>query len=81
MKEYQQAWRIPALQCFISNLGRVETCADMMTDSKRFYSMFQKEKRLQLMLELRYFTMRCNNAEYKKVGQDTSLGQLYDVQN
>jgi hypothetical protein len=23
--------------------------------------------------------MRCNNAEYKKMGQDLSLGQLYDV--
>jgi hypothetical protein len=33
------------------------------------------------MLGLRYFTMLYNNAEYKKMDQDTSLGQLYDVQN
>ncbi len=33
------------------------------------------------MLGLRYFTMLCNNAEYKKMGQDLSLGQLYDVHN
>ena len=33
------------------------------------------------MLGLRYFTMLCNNAEYKKMDQDVSLGQLYDVQN
>jgi hypothetical protein len=25
--------------------------------------------------------MLCNNAEYKKMGQDMSLGQLYNVQN
>jgi hypothetical protein len=33
------------------------------------------------MLELKYFTTRCNNAEYKKIQQDTSLGQLYEIQN
>jgi hypothetical protein len=33
------------------------------------------------MLELRYFTTGCNNAEYKKIQQDTSLGQLYEIQN
>ncbi len=32
------------------------------------------------MLELRYFTMWCNNAEYKKMDQDMSLGQLYKIQ-
>jgi hypothetical protein len=25
--------------------------------------------------------MLCNNAEYKNMAQDPSLGQLYDVQN
>ncbi len=25
--------------------------------------------------------MRCDNAEYKKLDQDTSLGQLYKIQN
>jgi hypothetical protein len=33
------------------------------------------------MLALRYFKMQCNNAEYKKMGQDLSLGQLYYVHN
>jgi hypothetical protein len=33
------------------------------------------------MLGIRHFTMPCSNAEYKKMGQDVSLGQLYDVQN
>jgi hypothetical protein len=31
------------------------------------------------MLGLRYFTMLCNNAEYKNMDQDESWGQLYDV--
>ncbi len=33
------------------------------------------------MLGLRYFIMLFNNAEYKKMSQDLSLGKLYDVQN
>jgi hypothetical protein len=33
------------------------------------------------MLGLRYFTMLCNNVEYKKMGQEMSLGQLYNVHN
>jgi hypothetical protein len=33
------------------------------------------------MLGLRYFTTRCNYAEYKKIGHDVILGQMYDVQN
>ncbi len=33
------------------------------------------------MLGLRYFTTLCNNAEYKKMGHDVILGQMYDVQN
>ncbi len=32
------------------------------------------------MLGLSYFTMLCNDAEYKNMDQDESLGQLYDVQ-
>ena len=32
------------------------------------------------MLGLRYFTMLCNDAEYKNMDQDEILGQLYDVQ-
>ncbi len=31
------------------------------------------------MLGLRYFTMLCNDAEYKNMDQDESLSQLYDV--
>jgi hypothetical protein len=33
------------------------------------------------MLGLRYFTMLCNDVEYKNMDQGESLGQLYDVQN
>ncbi len=33
------------------------------------------------MLGLRYFTVLCEDAEYKNTDQDESLGQLYDVQN
>jgi len=32
-------------------------------------------------VRLRYITMLCNNDEYKKMGQDLSLGQLYDIYN
>ncbi len=39
------------------------------------------EKHLYRMLALRDFTMLCNNAEYKKMGEYLSLGQLYDVCN
>ncbi len=41
-----------------------------------FYS-----ERLYRMLVVRDFTMLCNKAEYMRMGQDLSLGQLYDVQN
>jgi len=30
---------------------------------------------------LRYFPLLCNNDGYKRVGQDLSLGQLYDEHN
>ena len=33
------------------------------------------------MLAVGDFTMLCNNAEYKKMGQEMSLGQLYNVHN
>jgi len=33
------------------------------------------------MLDLRYFTMLCKDAEYKNMDQGKSLGQLYNVQN
>jgi hypothetical protein len=34
------------------------------------------------MLELRYFAIQCNTAEYKKINPDMSLlGQLYKIQN
>jgi len=46
-----------------------------------FYSMFLKEKHLESMLGLRYYTMLCKDAEYKNIDQDVSWGQLYDVQN
>ncbi len=39
------------------------------------------EKHLYRMLASRDFTMLCNNAEHKKMGEDLSLGQLYDACN
>ncbi len=33
------------------------------------------------MFRLSYFTIVCNTNEYKMMGQDSSLGQLYDVQD
>jgi len=33
------------------------------------------------MLGSGYFTMLCNYAEYQRMSQDLSLGQLYDVHN
>ena len=33
------------------------------------------------MLGFKYFTMLCNDAEYKNMDQGESLDQLYDVQN
>jgi len=33
------------------------------------------------MLGLRYFTTVCNDNEHKVMGQGSSLGQLYNVQN
>ncbi len=33
------------------------------------------------MFRLRYFTIVCNNNEYKIMGEGASLGQLYDVHN
>jgi hypothetical protein len=41
LKEYQQARRIPAWQCFVSDLERRdETCAYIMTDTKCFIVCF-----------------------------------------
>jgi hypothetical protein len=49
MKEYQQAARRPALQCFISYLeGRDETCTDISSDAKHFLY-FKKENILYRM--------------------------------
>jgi hypothetical protein len=43
LKEYQQARRMPALQCFVSDRERGdETFADMMTDAKHFILFFRK---------------------------------------
>jgi hypothetical protein len=42
--EYQRAVRMPAPQHFIFDLeGRDETCADILSDAKRFILCFKKE--------------------------------------
>jgi hypothetical protein len=33
------------------------------------------------MFGVRYFTMLCNNAEYKRMDQNLNPDQLYDVHN
>ncbi len=73
MKEYQPAVRSTVLQCFI------ETCADILSGAKHFILHFKKGKHLYIMFMLRYFITICNTNEYKMMGQDASLGQLYDV--
>ncbi len=66
MLEYLRVWRMPAAQRVSTmNLKYVETFVDILTYAKRFHSMFWKRNVFRNMLGLRYFTMLCNNAEYK----------------
>jgi hypothetical protein len=82
MKEYQRAARMPALQCFIPDLEiRDETCADILSDAKCFILCFEKKTFCTRHFRLRHFTIICNTDEYKMMGQDLSLGQLFHVQN
>ncbi len=81
MIDYQRAVRMAALQSFIFNLEWDETCADILSEAKCFILYFKKGKHLYIMFRLRYFTSLCNTNECKMMGQDTGLGQLYDVQN
>ncbi len=48
---------------------------------KMFYLFFKKKTFCTGCFRLRYFTITCNADEYKMMGQDLSLGQLYDVHN
>jgi hypothetical protein len=74
---------MPALQCFISDLGkRDETWADILSDAKSFILCFKKETFCTRFLRLRYFTHICNSDEYKMIGQDLlSLCKVYNAQN
>jgi hypothetical protein len=70
-------------ECQLCNIlsltkGGDETCADMLTDAKHFIQCYRKRN---VCTKLSYFTILCNNDEYKRMGQDLSLGQLYNVQN
>ncbi len=58
-----------------------EAGVDISSDAKLFILCFMKEVFLYRMFWLRNFTIICNIDEYKMMGQDKSLGQLYDVQN
>ncbi len=73
MKNYQHDARMAALQSFIFNLEWDETCADILSNVKCVILFFKKGKHLYIMFRLRYFTIVCN------MGQDTGLGQLYNV--
>jgi hypothetical protein len=52
-----------------------------MTDAQMFLFYVLKREMFIVKVRLRYFTMLCNDAEYKNMDQDESLGQLYDEQN
>ncbi len=69
MKEYQPAVRIAALQHFVSDIERDETCSNISSDSKCFILYFKKGKHLYIMFRLRYFTTVCNVNEYKMMDQ------------
>ncbi len=44
------------------------------------FSVLERETFVQ-NVRLRYFTILCHVDEHKKMGQDLSIGQLYDVHN
>jgi hypothetical protein len=82
MMECHRAARMPALQCFISDLEeKDETCADILSDTKCFILYFKKENILYRMFRLSYCTTICNTNEYKLMCQGNNLGQLYDIHN
>jgi hypothetical protein len=62
-----------------ATLKHVETFGDMSTDAIHFILCLEREMFVD-HVRLRYFIMLCNNVEYKNVGRDESLGQLYDGQ-
>jgi hypothetical protein len=60
--------------------GRVSaSCKN--SSSVMFLTLKGKKLCLYIMFRLRYFTIVCNNNEYKMMSQGSSLGQLYNVQN
>jgi hypothetical protein len=73
VEKYQQAARMAALQHFVSDIERDETCTDILSDAKHFILYFQNGKCLFIMFKLRYFTIICNVNEYKMMGQGASL--------
>jgi hypothetical protein len=52
-----------------------------MTADTDILSMVLKGKHLYKMLGLRFFTMLCNNVQYRRMDQDLNPGQLYNVHN
>jgi len=50
-------------------LWQVETCFNIMTNAKHFILCSWKRNIYSQMLGLRYFTMLCNDAEYKNMDQ------------
>jgi hypothetical protein len=81
MREYQPAARMAALQCFISDLERDETCADILSDAKHFILYYKKGKCLYMLFRFRNFNIVSNINEYKMIGHGANLVLLYDVQN
>ncbi len=81
MKEYQQAARMSALLCFISDLEKRQNLCRYFVRCKIFILYSKKEECLYIMFRLRYLTIECNANEYKMMGQGSSLGQFYNVHN
>jgi len=48
---------------------------------KQVVYVLEREMFIVKMLDLRYFTMLCKDAEYENMDQGKSLGQLCNVQN
>jgi hypothetical protein len=80
--EYLRATRMPALQCFTLDLEKRMKLGQIFCQVQNILlCIFKKKMFCKECSRLSYFTIICNDDEYKITGQYESLGQLYDVQN
>jgi len=78
VKEYQQAGRIPALQCKSLTLKEEMKLVLICWQVQNVWFYVLEREMFQQNVWLRYFTMLCNDVEYRRMHQDLSWGQLYD---